>query len=273
MQPRLIILATSASLLLMAPAHAMDGASSQSSATSKANQQAREREARRACLNGDYAEGVKLLSDLFLDFKSPDYIFNQGRCYEQNQRFEEAIGRFREYLRTTKEDRAPAEQHIAECEALLKKQTPSPAAAPIVEPAPQPPPGGTPHPVEREPVAELTQPSTAPASPGSGFRVAGAVIAGVGAASLITGLVLNLKANNLANGITAPDHSFDRNVESTRSTYESFAWVGYGVGAAALATGAILYGIGWSKSRGGTDVVLVPTIGPNLAGTAVRGAF
>jgi hypothetical protein len=270
MKIRLCILAATASLFFIAPARASEGGLSQQSAASK---QAREREARKACLTGNYAKGIELLSDLFLDFKSPVYIFNQGRCYEQNQRFEEAIGRFREYLRTTNEDRAPAEQHIAECEALLKRQALSSPAAPMVEPAPQPPPGPAVRPVEQQAVAEVKQPPTAPASPGSGYRIAGAVIAGVGVAGLITGVVLNLKANSLADGITAPGHTFDRSVESTRSTYETAAWIGFGVGAAGLATGAILYGIGWGKSRSGTNLVLVPTMGPSLAGATVTGAF
>jgi hypothetical protein len=256
MQIRLLIFAVTASLILAAPAHASEGDPQQSTAS----KQAREREARKACLTGDYAKGIELLSELFLDFRSPAYIFNQGRCYEQNQRFEEAIGRFREYLRTTDEDRGPAEQHIAECEALLKKQTATSATTP------------TAHPAEPPTVAEIKQPSPAPA-PGSGLRIAGVVLAGVGAAGLVTGLVLNLKANSLADGITAPGHTFDRNVESTRSTYEAAAWISYGVGAAGLATGAILFGIGWGKSRSGTDVVLVPTVGPGLAGATVRGAF
>ena len=54
----------------------------------------KERAARKACLGGDYAKGVSILSDLFLDTKDATFIYNQGRCLEQNGRFSDAILRF-----------------------------------------------------------------------------------------------------------------------------------------------------------------------------------
>jgi len=110
-------------------------------------------------------------------------------------------------------------------------------------------------------------------SSGSGLRIAGAVIAGVGGAGLITGIVLNLKANSLADSIDPPGHTFDRNTESTRQNYEIFSWVGYGVGAAGIAMGAILYGIGWWQSGRAGDVALIPMIGSELAGATIKGTF
>lgn len=84
-----------------------------------------EREAKRACLSGDYTKGVAILADLFVDSNNPTYLFNQGRCYEQNIRYEEAIGRFNEYLLKTVNiselEKADAQKHIALCEAALKK--------------------------------------------------------------------------------------------------------------------------------------------------------
>lgn len=94
-----------------------------------ANKDAEARAAKRACLTGDPAKGVELLTDLFIESNDPTYIFNQGRCYEQNNRYKDAIGRFREYLRKAKDaseaDRADAEKHIADCRALLHEENPS----------------------------------------------------------------------------------------------------------------------------------------------------
>jgi len=110
-----------------------------------AQAQARERAARKACLVGEYAKGVSILSDLFLDSKDPTYIYNQARCLEQNRRYEEAIARFQEYLRIDTKaeaaDRAEAEKHIADCQALLAKQggqmvIPVAPVAPLAVPAP-----------------------------------------------------------------------------------------------------------------------------------------
>jgi TolA-binding protein len=92
-----------------------------------------ERAARTACLAGDYATGIKILSELFVSTKDPDFIFNQGRCFEQNRRYEDAIARFQEYLqvaqRLTKADRAEAQKHIASCQNLLAKQSVSQSSA------------------------------------------------------------------------------------------------------------------------------------------------
>jgi hypothetical protein len=91
-----------------------------------ASRQAQERKAHKACLSGDYAKGVSILSDLFVDSDDPTYILNQGRCFEQNRRYEDAIARFQEYLRAgmnlKPSDKVLAEKHIADCQNLLTKQ-------------------------------------------------------------------------------------------------------------------------------------------------------
>jgi tetratricopeptide (TPR) repeat protein len=66
---------------------------------SAAGREAEDRAARKACLTGDYTKGISILSDLFINTRDPTYIFNQGRCFEQNRRYEDAIARFEEFLR------------------------------------------------------------------------------------------------------------------------------------------------------------------------------
>ena len=97
------------------------------------DREAQARTARKACLTGDYTKGVAILTELFVDTEDPTYIYNQGRCFEQNLRYTDAIGRFQEYLRLgkklTKSAKADAEQHIAECERLQAKQSSQTATA------------------------------------------------------------------------------------------------------------------------------------------------
>jgi hypothetical protein len=92
-----------------------------SSAQAQAAREAQERAAKKACLVGDTAKGVEILADLFVDTNDPTYIFNQGRCFEQNRLYQDAIGRFREYLvkakHATADEQADAEKHIAACQA------------------------------------------------------------------------------------------------------------------------------------------------------------
>ena len=79
---------------------------------------ARELEAKKACLGGHADKGIELLADLYAETNDPTYIYNQGRCFEQNGRFTEAVTRFREYLRkataAAPDERAQLDKHIAE---------------------------------------------------------------------------------------------------------------------------------------------------------------
>ncbi|HSY38574.1 MAG TPA: hypothetical protein VLA79_03570, partial [Polyangia bacterium] len=62
-------------------------------------QDARELQAKEACLGGHPDKGIELLAQLYAETNDPTYIYNQGRCFEQNGRATDAVTRFREYLR------------------------------------------------------------------------------------------------------------------------------------------------------------------------------
>lgn len=248
----------------------------------KADRQAREGSARAACLDGNYSEGVAILSKLFVETKDATYIFNQGRCFEQNRRYEDAISRFQEYLRAGRKAlddsaRAEAEQHINDCKEMLAQErrtspppqvaqplVASPASAVSQPPAPPPP--------EAEPTLSKPARKAVSASDGAGLRIGGVLVAAFGAVAAGAGLAFNLKANSIVNDMyNAPD---GYTKESDRKTYETVAWVGYGVGAACVATGVILYAVGRkAQSHYAGDVALLPMAGPDRAGAVFAGAF
>jgi tetratricopeptide (TPR) repeat protein len=206
-------------LLSNGPVAAQDNSPQQPLTTDK---EARDRDARKACLSGDYEKGVAILSEFFLDTKDAACIFNQGRCYEQNERYKEAIGRFREYLRINGKDTALAQKHIAECEVMLQKHTPVAVDPPIAQPTPIAEPMLSPEAQVRS-VAEAEQePHFSTAQSGSGLRMAGLIVASVGAASLVAGLALNLKANSIASSISPPN-TYQRSTESERKRYQTLA--------------------------------------------------
>lgn len=245
-----------------APAHAV-------------NTDATERGARTACLAGDATKGVQLLSELFVATKDPNFIYNQGRCFEQNRKYEDAIARFQEYLRVGKklsqDSRADAKAHIADCEELLAKQNRQPAAvAPPPAPEPQPAPQPTPPPLLMQ-TGQTPSPQATPES-GAGLRTAGIITAAFGGAALVGGVVFNVKANGLVSDMKKLD-SYTSSKESSHSTYETVGWVGYGVGAACVAVGAVLYGLGMRAGSPSSSVALVPAFGPGRAGVLVKGAF
>ena len=240
---------------------------------------AKERTARTACLSGDYAKGVQLLSELFVGTMDPTFIYDQGRCFEQNRRYEDAIARFQEYLRAgrklSRADKADAQKHIDDCKELLASQPtqapviPPPSAVPPAPPVATPPiataaAGATPAPVIQ---ADLPLSSDT----GSGLRTAGIATVSVGAAALVASAILNLKVNSIASDLTKTD-GYSPSKESDRKTYQTLGWVGYGIGAACLATGAVLYILGVRSGDGGR-IALVPTLGSDHAGAALQGAF
>jgi tetratricopeptide (TPR) repeat protein len=242
------------------------------------DKESRERAARKACLTGDATKGTEILADLYIDTRNPVYIYNQGRCFEQSNRYDEAIARFREYLRTatsaTEEERLDAGKHIADSEALLARmraaevatQAGSPAPAPAVPNEPPPSPVAA----QLEPVVVATQaPSAKPSPAGGGLRTAGVVTAAVGGAALIAGVVMNIKVNSTIDDL---HRHYDKNTESSGKTYKTLSQVGYGVGAALVAGGALLYYLGM-RARDGASVALLPSIAPGLAGVNLEGAF
>ena len=149
-----------------------------------ASRESKERTARMACLSGDYAKGVAILSELFVDTKDANFIFNSGRCFEQSAKWPEAIIRFQEYLRVGKrlsaDDKAAAEKHIADCQEQIARQGGQSGVAAAPAAAAHPPTGPQvpimPAPVVAE-VPGIVQPANPPAAaePGSGLRTAGII--------------------------------------------------------------------------------------------------
>ena len=108
----------------------------------------------------------------------------------------------------------------------------------------------------------------------SRLRTAGIVTASAGVLALAGGLVCNLQANSLAKDLSGT--SYDRGKASTRDTYVTLGWVGYGVGAAALATGATLFFLGGhsvTTAETSTTVSLAPAFAPGLASLSLRGSY
>ena len=263
-------------------------------ATSK---ETKERAAKKACLMGNTEKGVEILVDLYIDTQDLTYIFNQGRCFEQNQRYEDAIGRFREYLikgtELSRLEKADAERHITVCNSYLDKReatgvssaagpapstatgasTGGPALAPVVAAAP---------PTIAAPFATTASPevgtrrlsSTSRASNGSGLRIAGLTTAAVGVAAVVAGVFLNLEGNNISRDLEK-ENNYSRDRDSTRKNYQTLAWVGYGVGAACILSGTVMYVVGWKQGRSSSAkrLALTPVVASDRIGGAIGGTF
>ena len=86
----------------------------------------------------------------------------------------------------------------------------------------------------------------------------------MGLASLVTAVVLNVKANQFAN---AGDGS-------SQKSYRNGALICYGVGGAALIAGTVVYLVGRAKGTAkSSSVALLPIWSPGEAGLAITGEF
>jgi tetratricopeptide (TPR) repeat protein len=202
---------------------------------------AKERDAKKACLTGDADAGVALLADLYVDTNDENLIFNQGRCLEQVGRCQDAMIRFREYLRKTRDaglaSDGRAERHIADCEDILKKakggdapsssadtsqprlgSAASVASATATDAHGSGSAGPSQDRVESRAQAGV-QASLPQTMPGRSLRIAGGVTFGVGVVGVAAGLGLALAANHLASELEASPSSYQRSKESTRASY------------------------------------------------------
>lgn len=248
---------------------------------SQDKRQSQEKAARKACLTGDYSSGVSILADLFIEYKEPVYVFNQARCLEQNSRFRDSIARFDEYLRMGETarldpaDRAAAQKHIEDCKAKLSDEDKAQAAAPqpVVQPLPQAIAQPAPQPDATTRIA--LKPQAEPTQSGRGLVVGGIVTGAVGVAAVVAGIAFNLKANSMVDDMQTTVDAYTSGKNSSQNTYKTLAWVGYGVGAACIATGAVLIAVGASRrgSSSQTEVALVPSVGPGQAGVLLSGGF
>ena len=132
---RLMATTLVAAALVAAPARAADKV------------EAKERKARVECAAGNYTEGVRLLAELWVATKDANFLYNQARCYEQNGKNDQAVTRFREYLRKATglpaEEVAAVNRRIDELQGHATQRT-APAPKVIVPFSPVAPPAQAP---------------------------------------------------------------------------------------------------------------------------------
>jgi hypothetical protein len=250
----------------------------------------KERQAKKACLSGDYAKGVGILADLFLETNDSTFLYNQGRCYEQNVRYVEAAERFKEYLRKAPNlgsaDKAEVDKHIADCEAAAAKgqnrnqMTPEPAQ-PAAAPQPQPSVATTAYaaPNSAPPATTLTSPPQ-PAAAADEHRwqhTAKWVATGAAVAFLGFGVIEHATYYGKNSDYNKKDCTVDpsgcKSLANSADSAQTLAIIGYA--AAAVATGAaISFWLTDSPNAGPAQQAGIGfSCAPTLAGVSCRGRF
>jgi hypothetical protein len=267
---------------------AMTMVPSWATARTKSRDQRRETQekmAKKACITGDFRKGVDILGDLYVETNDLTYVYNQGRCFEQNHMWQEALDRFREFERKSPAGASDGAEelgrHIAECQSHLDAEKAA-KVVPIapVETPPTAVPAATPQLHDSTPAplpASTSLPAdslVAPAVSNDGhgtLRTAGFVVGAVGVAALATGVVFNLKSNSLTNDMYPPGR-YDADKDSTRKSYETLSWVGYGLGAAGIVAGTTMVVLGWNTKATST-ALLVPQPIPGGAAVTLKGVY
>jgi hypothetical protein len=250
-----------------------------------ANAGDRERAARKACLLGDVKTGTEILADLYLDTKDPTYIYNQGRCFEQNGQDDQALLRFREYLRKAKAltsaDAEAVRKRIDDLQAATATRAAPQHSDGSAVPTPVQSGSSVPHPdvaPEQEPPRPI--PHADEGHSGRGLRIAGVATVIAGAVACGAGIAFELRARS-KDDQSASSLVYDPQLKRDART---LAYASFAVGGAAIVTGAILAILGWTSNgsvASASDSAVVswrgPTLGPlvgrNLVGLASGAVF
>jgi hypothetical protein len=234
--------------------------------------EARAAEAKTACGAGEVQKGVRLLAELYTANGEPTWIFNQGRCYQQNGQPAQALARFKEYLRKGRnepsQDIQTAQQHVTELEAELARQ-PRDNASEAHDPAVGISSSGTS--VEQKRTRGLTR-----------LQVAGIAVGGAGVLSIATGAFLSYKVqstenevNRLIRGQTVVEAGSLKDRDRSGARFELMQWISYTVGVAAVAAGATTFLLGTPRGDGRSGVALSvsPALGPGVVGSTLGVSF
>jgi hypothetical protein len=232
----------------------------------EAGQDPRVHEAKAACVSGDFQRGVQLLAELYLASSDPIWIFDQARCYQQNAQPTLALSRFQEFLRKSQgapdEDIRDAQTYIAEIEAQQRGQSAT---------------SGTTNTLTLSKQNQATQPES-----GRGLRYTGVGVGILGVTALATGVVFSVLVRQTQNSVenqtkndVAPLSTIDGKLADGHR-YETLQWISYGVGAAAVVAGSVLYWTGATSAAGGprmSSTFVAPVFTANGAGANLHMAF
>ena len=212
------------------------------------------------------AKGIGILGELYAETRIPSFVFNQGRCYQKNGQLEPARHRFAEYLRIGTSE--PPDD-VRRAQAFVKEIDDTIAHQRASDPAPM---------VVVAPIAPRGEHASA-------LRIASVVLAAVGVAAVGTGVYLSFKVRSLNDDINQQfakqDYVTDGAGLQRRLTdgarYETWQWIGYGVGVAALA-GAVTTFLAGSSLRGSGSpervaLDLTPAVSRAGLGGVVRWRF
>ena len=198
----------------------------------------------------------------------PVFLYNLGQAYRLDDQPDQAIHFYRAYLRDRPgaSNRSEVEERVTQLEAVIAaKKT---AATPPDRPLP-PDGGGTVTP--KTPSIVPTPVESAASvdwSAGRTKRLAGIGVAAGGVAAIGVAAAFSVLAKQASDKLTngTPGAPYDKNLDRQGRTDQNAAIAMYAVGGAAVAAGAVLFGLGWRDAHRRTAVAIVPSLSPQQVG-------
>lgn len=207
---------------------------------------------------------------------TPALLFNIAQVYLLSGDPEKALEHYHEYVVLEPEGEVSdlARQRIAEIERELGQAAPEDLEVP--EGADE---AGTGQGAEQTPAVDAAA-EKAPAeraSPGRGLRLAGMVTAGLGLVSVGFGFKFGHDASSAQDKIESQPDGVPWTFDDLYAEGEAASrnmWISYGVGAAAVITGGVLYYLGHKAGRSGErQLAIVPAWGASGSGLVLVGGF
>lgn len=228
--------------------------------------------------NGDYAAAASEYLAAYAVQPLPALLLNAAQAYRMLGDEQAALAHYREFVKLAPDHEFAddARGYITDLEASLaaKATEPEPALEPEIEP-----PGKTASHASNEPVAEpVGSLIVDPAPPDRTLEIAGMATAGAGVVLLGTAAYFGFKGQDLERQVQ--DLGIDCTIAKPDSRCKdgnaanTAAYVSLGIGAAAVATGAVLYYMGarQEESRPGA-VAVAPQVSSSGLGVAIAGRF
>lgn len=227
-----------------------------------------ESEAERLYLQGQQAYDAQHWDDALVAWeksyaisKLPALLFNIAQAQRLRARpgdCTKATANYRKFisLQPKSTERPSAEGFIAELAPCVEQEA---------KPAPVVPPQVVTPPVVQQPQPQ-PQPQPAPeGNPGRGKRFAGYAVGGAGVVLVVTGVYFGAKARRLGNEVSDAckdgcDWSLVEDKDAEGKSAEKTQYILYGVGAATIAAGAVLWWMG-NKEASSSSVAVTPTHG------------
>ena len=149
--------------------------------------------------------------------------YNIARCYDRLEKPSEAITNYQQYLLS--EDNPPDAPEVRQRVEILKQR------------------------LQMLQQKRALQQPVESSSEGASLRIAGITVGAIGIACLVAGIATGVLAQQASDDLSRLDQSqprvqFDPNREAEGKTDQLLEGVFLGVGAAAVATAAVLYGLG-----------------------------